>query len=590
VTADAFLTRHRRWIILAIVVLSVLVRLACRAETADGPYHDSARTANTDMRFFDDWGREIASGDWLGSRPLHPMHDWHRQIAAIRLFEHLGQEPSDPEGMRRLWDDWYGGTRFHQEPLYPYSIAVTYRLLGNNPHAVYLWQMLLGVLSNLLIYFIARRSFSDSVAVVAAVMAIGCGPLLFYETVLLRSASITFLGLLAVFVTQSALDRGSRSRYFLAGLCAGLAVLLKSTLVLLGLGAMVLVIWRERRHPRVALGRAALLAAGMAACLLPVTLRNVAVYAPAFSLSSVGAVTFYGANFDGNDPGQGFQISLDEAAEILGRTEGRTLPTILATLRTHPHPGSWLTLCARKLGAAWHGYEIPNNVNYYAARKYSRVLPLLPISFTWIGPLALAGLLAAAWTRRGSPMLYLLVLAHLLPLLILYVLSRFRAPLLAALIPFAAAALVWLVQWLLERRWRPAALLGALVILTALWTASPRSTEAGPQIRLSDMVMLLDNWFQPAVQRAQEAGDTQEVARLTAEALRLEPPAIELLLRGDRPLEPHDERYLRLFSMLNMGAARAHQAAEYDDEAARLQERARALERLAREFAVEETP
>jgi hypothetical protein len=42
--------------------------------------------------------------------------------------------------------------------------------------------------------------------------------------------------------------------------------------------------------------------------------------------------------------------------------------------------------------------------------------------------------------------------------------------------------------------------------------------------------------------------------------------------------------------MLNMGAAGAHQAAGYDDEAARLQERARALERLAREFAVEETP
>ena len=249
--ADALLARNRRWVVLAIILLSVLIRVAYFVESSDSPYSGSAQFANTDMQFFDRWGREIARGDWLGARPLHPLHDWHEQVATIHLREHGGPQPADPEAQRALWNDWYGGTRFHQEPLYPYSIGLTYRLLGANPRIVYSWQMLLGVLSNLLIYFLARRSFSDSVAVVAALMAVGCGPLLFYETLLLRSASITFLGLLTVYVTQSALDRGTRGGYLLAGLCAGLATLLKGTFALLGLGAMALVIWRERRRPRI---------------------------------------------------------------------------------------------------------------------------------------------------------------------------------------------------------------------------------------------------------------------------------------------------------------------------------------------------
>jgi len=588
--ADALLARNRRWIILGIILLSVAIRVAYFVELPDSPYNGSARFANTDMQFFDHWGREIAAGDWLGARPLHPLHNWHRQVASIYFREHGMPDPIYPEATRDLWGGWYGGTRFHQEPLYPYSIAATYRLFGANPRVVYLWQMLLGVLSNLLIYFITRRSFSESVAVVAAVMAIGCGPLLFYETLLLRSASITFLGLLTVYVSQSALDRESKGGYLLAGLCAGLATLLKSTLALLGLGALALVIWRERRRPRVALARAALLAAGITACLLPVALRNAAVDAPIFSLSSVAAVTFYSANFDGADSGQGFQLSLDEAAEILGRTDGRTVPTLLATLRTHPHPGSWLALCARKLGAAWHGYEIPNNVNYYVGLGTSRVLRLLPVSFAWIGSLALAGMLTAAWTRRNAPMLYLLVLAHLLPLLIFYVLSRFRAPLLAALIPFAAAALVWLVEWLLDRRWRPAAVLGAVVLLTTLWTASPRGPQAGPQIRVADLHMVLDSWLQTGFSRAHEADDAEQGVRRIDAALRLEPPSIELLLRGRRSVEPYDESYLRLFAHLHMGAALAHRAAGHEEEAARLQTRGLELQRLVEEIDAEGSP
>jgi len=358
-------------------------------------------------------------------------------------------------------------------------------------------------------------------------------------------------------------------------------MLLKSTLALLGLGAMAVLVWRERRRPRVALARAGLLAAGITVCLLPVGLRNAAVDAPVFSLSSVGAVTFLGANFDGNKPALGFQLSIDETARILGDTDGRTVPTVLATLRTHVHAGSWLALCARKLGAAWHGREIPNNLNYYLCRQDSRVLRMLPASFVWIAPLALAGILAAAWTRRDAAMLYLLVVAQLLPLLVFYVLSRFRTPLLAALIPFAALTLVLLAEWLIERRWRPAAVLAALVVLTALWTASAPRPEAGPAIRISDVASAVRVWYLPEYRRLRKVGDLEGAALLLSGSLRLEPSSIEELLEGARPVEPHDRDYLIAFAELHLEAARAQREAGHEDEARRLQERGMAMQLLA---------
>jgi 4-amino-4-deoxy-L-arabinose transferase-like glycosyltransferase len=581
VSAERFLARHRGWAVALILLLSALVRLPYLLELAGGPCGASARYVNSDMRFFDRWAREIAAGDLLGRAPLHPLHDWHRNVAALH-FRAEGRSAAEPEDAQALWNRWYGGPRFHQEPLYPYAVALLYRLTGGGPIAVYCVQLLLGMLSNLLIYLLARRYFSDTVAVTAALLALGCAPLLFYEGVLLRSTAIGFLGLLAVFLTQRAFDGGGRGRFLVAGLVIGLGLLLKSTLALLGLGALLLLL-RRRRPARLALVEAGALALGVMACLVPLALRNAAVDAPPLSLSSVGAVTFLGANFDGNDPELGFQLDLGQTATILGRTEGRLWPTVQATLRTHANAGSWLLLCARKLGAAWHGFEIPNNVNFYLCSEESRLLRLLPVRFAWIAPLAIAGMLAAAWTRRDCALLYLLVLTHLLPLLVFYVLSRFRLPMIAATLPFAALALVQLGDWLRQRRLGRAAILAGVVLLVALWSCSPRGAAAGPRIRLPDMVQLLDHWYLPQSMRAREAGDVEREAQLVRRALRLEPRWIEELLREGRRPAAQQRDQLLLFAQLHAGAAETIARSGRAEEARRIRERGLRLERVARQ-------
>ena len=57
-----------------------------------------------------------------------------------------------------------GGLTFYQEPLYAYLMAVTYKIFGGDHRWVaFSGSSVLGVLTNVLIYLLARRMFGDLV-------------------------------------------------------------------------------------------------------------------------------------------------------------------------------------------------------------------------------------------------------------------------------------------------------------------------------------------------------------------------------------------------------------------------------------------
>jgi 4-amino-4-deoxy-L-arabinose transferase-like glycosyltransferase len=79
-------------------------------------------------------------------------------------------------------------------------------LLAPDVRLVFLWQMVLGVLANLLIYWLARRSFGDTVGALAGAMAVLYAPLMYYELILLREAPLTFAALACVAAVSWALE------------------------------------------------------------------------------------------------------------------------------------------------------------------------------------------------------------------------------------------------------------------------------------------------------------------------------------------------------------------------------------------------
>jgi hypothetical protein len=271
---------------------------------------------------------------------------------------------------------------------------------------------------------------------------------MFHEVVLLRTTWSVFFAVLTVWTLDRALDRPGLRAYFLCGLSIGLAYLLQSTFSLFLLGALALIAWRERRQLPVAGRYAAVLLSGFLLVFAPVVVRNAAVGAPLFSSSSVAATTFVVVNTYPNNPIRiGWFPEAPKHAGILGQTGGRFGPAAQAALATFPSVGAYLGHIWWKMTDVFNGVEVSTNEDYYFYREVVPAIRLAWLDFYWFGWLGVAGLLFCLWPRRREPAPAYLALAMQLAILLgFYVVGRFRTPMAALLLPFAAYAIVELLR------------------------------------------------------------------------------------------------------------------------------------------------
>lgn len=590
---DRWLGERRRMVLFVIVLVSALLRVGYYAQLVDSPHLSQQQGPNFDMGFFSDWAERITAGDWLSEdesdpeRPLHPLHAWHLSIALIHFDEPPVPsvdevDPQRLEAYRKLWNGWYGPKRFHQEPLYPYLIALTYAVFGPDMRHVYVWQLLAGICVNVLVYLLARRCFGDLIGTLSGFLAVFCAPLLLFDMVLLRVTLITLAGLLLVYLTELALEKKSWIWYLGAGLALAPAVLLKTTLVLLGICMFVRLARGGDGTLRAGLRRTAPFLAGALLGLAPAMLRNAIVGEPLMSFSSVAAVTFICSNSPSYSADTGFSPPYEDIARIMAETNGSFLPTVLATLSSHSL-WSYLAQLWGKFGATWYWFEVPNNVNYYNVRAMSSVLGALPVTFFWLAPLSMLGLCLGLRRWRPAGMLYGLVLASILPLLAFYVLSRFRVPLTTALIPFAALAVVRTVDWLLAGRYGNAGAAAAGILLLSLWTMRPMAGDLVPLQPVAYMLAWKD-FYKPEEEKARWAGDYARAASVMRRALATEPELVRKLGRNNRIQNPFEANLVTMFGLFHQRYGEDLTGVGQDREARLHMNRARELQELLEDF------
>jgi 4-amino-4-deoxy-L-arabinose transferase-like glycosyltransferase len=366
---------------------------------------------------------------------------------------------------------------------------LTYRWAGPDVRWIFAWQAMLGIASIFLVFVVSSRIFGHLAATIAALLGLLSGPLLFYEMVLLRTALITFTGLALVWLILWAERTSTWRRWLTTGIAFAAAVLVKTIFVIFFLGLLGLLAYRHRKRYASLPRPAAALVLGVALGLAPLVARNLAVGAPALALSSVNATAFAMSNGRHYEPRLN-RIGLEEIARIMGETEGRFLPVVVETLRTHDTPFSYAGLVWRKFDALWHGFEMPNNASFYYYRLYSRTLRWLPVTFFVLSPLALVGLSLVGRRFESSLPLLLLVGSHVLVGVIALSKSRYRMPLEAALLPFAAWTIVWFFERLRVRNWLRAGTAAVLLLVLALWTSRPLPAEIKP-IRDADCTALV---------------------------------------------------------------------------------------------------
>lgn len=545
--AEKWLTGRRLWVIGCLVVLWAIFRIAQFNTVANGPLYGMYAWNESDNAFFDEWARALAAGDWLNRQPLHPHHGWHRDIADHYFQQHpdklnaiLTAHPNRDSTFsagKVLWDEWYGGNTYHQEPLYAYVLAFLYRLTGNGVYWMLLLQALLGIGSGYLLWDITRRHFGHTAALLTGLFYLFCGVILFQEALILRSAWSVFFTLLAVWTLDRALDRGARAGFFLHGAVIGLSVLLQSAFLLFLPGALFLYFRKTRQLSAPIAQNAALILLGFALVFSPLVLRNKIVGAPLFSSSSVGAITFVAANVHGTRTISNWIPDTEQCAEIMGRTGGRFGAAAIAALQTHPAAGSYLGLQWAKFQRVLNGTEWPNNENYYFYKSLVPALQVAFLDFFGIAWAAVAGILFALYYRKKYPALYLAMLVQLAILLGFYVLGRFRVPLVALCLPFAAYALLEclrVTQNSLKASLAKIAVAALCFYLIAWKNHRPDVSMLDP----TDYIVLYETVYRDRIQQYADAQQWDKAAALHAEFLDTEPAVIRNLKPGVRLNSP----------------------------------------------------
>lgn len=393
--------------------------------------------------------------------------------------------------------DWVGQTTFYQAPLYPYFLGVLYAVFGRNLMLVRLVQALLGSLGCVLLALAGRRWLSPRVGTVAGFVLALYPPAIFFDGMIQKSAlDLVFMTLLLWLLARIE-DGPGAFVSAMAGVALGaFALTRENALVFLPVIAVWL-LWRFRADGWGRAARATLLfAAGVAAILVPVGVRNTLVGGAFLLTTAQSGPNFYIGNHAGAQgryvplkPGREMpEYERRDATDLAEAALGRRLTPrevsdywrdrALAWIRHDPW--NWIALLARKTLLTWNALELPDTESLQLHRDHAAILRLLGavLGFGVVAPWAVVGIAATWGERRRLAVLYLLLVSFTVAVALFYVFARYRYPLVPLLVLFASAGAC--AAWDAARRHDgPALGAGAAILaasaLVAWWPLLPRS-------------------------------------------------------------------------------------------------------------------
>ncbi|HER43285.1 MAG TPA: hypothetical protein ENO08_02350, partial [Candidatus Eisenbacteria bacterium] len=478
---------------------------------------------------------------------------WLSRLSASEIGAELSV---DSEFYRNLAEDLLGGRGLPPgaltfNPLYPVFLAAVFRLFGTSLLATRIAQSFLGLVTLAFVYIAGRRLVEGSgkgklpgtaVALTAMVLAVLYTQFALYEGMLLGT-TLEVLLLAASFALGLAMDQDMhgvmelrvRSRRVppwlvggILGLICGAGALGRPNLFLpLAAGLPVWIIARNI-HERRWLAPVAGFAVGAALFLLPPTIHNARHAGTFVPVTAHGGINFY----IGNRPGTHgvYQPPEDMRGEMRGLLEdalakaeqetGREMTDAEASdyymdkamESIKQDPLGWAALLGRKLVLFWNKIEVHDlpEVLYFQDTVPLFGLPFLP--FSVLAPLGLAGLVVILRSGRNRSIVCLyLGIAHI-SIMLFYINSRYRLPVVPVVILLAAYFVVWIARQLSRKRLKRAAAMLAVAV-AAFFLVSNRTIVKANK---GSVYTFLGTYYM-------NSGDEAKAAEAFAEAYRLDP-------------------------------------------------------------------
>jgi 4-amino-4-deoxy-L-arabinose transferase-like glycosyltransferase len=381
--------------------------------------------------------------------------------------------------------EWSHGETFFQAPLYPWVLGVVYSLAGPSQTVVKLLQILLSVASCWLIFRVADRTFDRTVALVALAISAVYGMSLYFANELLVVTVIVFLDLLGLDLLLRAAAADRKFLWAAAGVVFGLSAIARPTILpfVAVVGVWIVVTgWRSGRV-RTALREAVLFGVGVALPIAPVSLHNYIADGDLVLVAANGGVNFFIGNNPQSDgvtavvPGTradrwgGHADQVRIAREALG-DPGATPREI----SDYWYNSAWSYIRVSPVEAFRHtafkafilinAHEVSNNRVVEFVTRHSSIYSWATLKIWLVLPLALAGFVVGRGRRQPKSLLLIFAVVYSATVIPFFINARFRMPLAAVLIIFAAAAVVAWCNWLRSRPFDRQA--GQLVVVSVV--------------------------------------------------------------------------------------------------------------------------
>jgi len=346
---------------------------------------------------------------------------------------------------------WYPFTQAntptaHWSFVYPLYLAGIYALTGFVPLVARVVQAVIsGVLSAWLLFRLGRRLFGEPVGLLAA--AAGAVYLYFiYHDAALMTESFFILGVLAMLDLSLEIaghEQLSKSQWLVLGAVMGITALLRQSILLWLPFHFAWLVWACRRNPSLRWWQPALSLAVMVILILPWTVRNYLVYSAFLPLNSNAGYALYAANH----PNHGIHFDQDYVAPLpddlknqgLNEAQWNTALTRRGLEFILTDPQRYALLSLSRVGIFFNFWFSPES------STLSNLMRLL--SFGVYLPFFLIGLVRSLPERRRASLIYLFAVVYSLMHILTWASIRYRLPVDAAMMPFAALAVFEIYRW-----------------------------------------------------------------------------------------------------------------------------------------------
>ena len=375
---------------------------------------------------------------------------------------------------------WLGTEVFYQTPLYPYFLAIVFKIAGHHLLLVRGIQAGLGATSCVLLACAGRRFFDESAGLAAGALLAIYPPAIFFDGLIQKSSLDLFLMTLLLALLGEFMARPHGKWLIGAGLAlAAFTLNRENARILYPIVVVWLLVYFQVRLTPDPTGvppkpdptgvppggvpmktRAAwvgIFTAAIAALLIPVGVRNYYVSGDFLISTSQAGSNFYIGNHTGAHGGYEALVpdrgSADferaDATRLAEESTGRTLSPAevsdywfaRAAADIRRDPAAWLALTGRKLLLTINRVEAVDTESIEVYGSYSPVLRWLSwFNFGIVLPLAVFGVWWSRGTWRRFAVLYAMFVGLVLSVAAFYVLARYRYPIVPIAMLFAGAS------------------------------------------------------------------------------------------------------------------------------------------------------